>query len=335
MESVKDIIVRFLSGQSDLVGSIQDIYRAVESEHNVSGCATWQNSVRRTLYSNTDTFKRVVRGVYMLTGEKSVSLLLDGSGRDLSEIESNSVDFIVTDHPWDCTKSNKGGNRDFAKYDTFQYNISDFWAKARVLKDGCYLAEFLPVESANNWKYLAEIKEMAEKCGLQYYASCIWRSAPEGTKNTGRTTKGVQQIIIFSKGKPRKLSPISVQGYCTHSILPYELYYPVASQAKNRNHPAEKPVELYEYLIKQFTEETEVCLDQFGGSCNMLQAAVNSNRFGIVYEIAEEFITKAKERFNLAVLHAGDIAKHVAEQAEDYDHNMFAVDASGNMVFNI
>ena len=332
MEKLKDIIVNFLAGKEGLCATLPEIYQAVAESGREATCSTWQASARRTIYENTDTFKRVVRGVWMLTGEKAVSLLIDGSGRELKEIEDSSVDLIITDHPWDCAKSNKGGNRDFATYDTFKYELSDFEAKARVLKEGAYCVEFLPVESQNNWRYLASIKDFAERCGLQYYASCIWRSAPEGTKNTGRTCKGVQQIIIFSKGKPRKFSPDNVQGYQTHTILPYELDFPVASQAKYRNHPAEKPVALYEYLIKQFTEEQEVCLDQFAGSCNLLQAAVNTNRFGVAFEIAKEYVDKAVSRFGLINCYR---AEDIEVTPIVNQPGIFTCGSNGQIAFNI
>lgn len=197
--TMKDTIVSFLQGCTGLCATLSEIYRAVAESNCEYQAETWHNSVRRSLYTNQDTFRRVVRGVYMLTGEHSTSILIEGSGRELEEIEDDSVDCIITDHPWDCASSNKGGNRDFATYDTFKYEAADFQAKARVLKNGAYLCEFLPVESANNWKYLYAVKTYAEEAGLNYYASLIWRSAPEGTKNTGRTTKGVQQIIVFSR----------------------------------------------------------------------------------------------------------------------------------------
>ena len=304
MLSLKDYIVSFMEAQSDAVATVQDIFAAMLRTNYQFNTKTPDRSVSRTLTSNPDTFKRVCRGVYMLNGAKSASLLIEGSGRDLSEIADGAIDgCIITDHPWSDKKSLKGGNRDMAKYDTFRYDIEDFRQKYRVLKEGSYLIEFLPVESESNLDYLYNLKSMARQCGFRLYTTMIFKNAPANSVNTGRVTKGVQQIVVFSKGKPRKLSPANVQGYCTNSMLHYELEYHVARSAKNRNHQAEKPVELYEYLISQFTLEGETCLDQFGGSCNMLQAAVNKNRFGIVYEICKEFIDKAVQRFNCAVLY--------------------------------
>ena len=82
----------------------------------------------------------------------------------------------------------------------------------------------------------------------------------------------------------------------TKGMLSYEIDIPI--KAKEKVHQAEKPLALYEYLIENLTEEHDVCLDQFGGACNMLKAAVNKNRFAIVYEYCHDFVKKAAERIS-------------------------------------
>ena len=301
--SLKEVIIDFLNGSKGASATLKEIYDGVKHSDYVFNTDTPCNSIRRAIYTNKDTFKQVCKGVYMLIGNNSSSLLINGDGRELKEIEAGSIDCIITDHPWRDLFSLKGGNRDMANYSTFNYTLDDFRAKYRVLKEGSYLIEFLPIESATNFDYLYELKKMAQSCGFRYYTTLLYKNAPANSVNTGRVTKGVQQIVVFSKGKPRKLSPANVQGYFTHKILHYELEYHVARAVKYRNHQAEKPVELYEYLIEQFTEESEICLDQFGGSCNMLQAAINTNRFAIVYEICADFVNKAVKRLGCEVLH--------------------------------
>ena len=300
--TLREIIVRFMEKQQGCVATLKQIYDCIDHSDYQSASNTVHESARTVIYRNEKTFKRINRGIYMLNGENSCSLLINGDSRNMEEIETASIDCIITDHPWSDAKSHKSGNqKHFADYNTFKYEQSDFDAKARVLKDGAYLVEFLPVESATNMDYLYKIKQMAKKAGLQYYTHCLWRNAPEGAINTGKTTKGVQQLIIFSKGKPRKLSRLGVNAYQTRDILNYEIS--IFLKAKDKNHQAEKPIELYEYLIEKFTDEKDVCLDQFGGSCNMVQAALNKNRFSIVYELAEEFVKKAAERFNMKSLY--------------------------------
>lgn len=62
-----------------------------------------------------------------------------------------------------------------------------------------------------------------------------------------------------------------------------DLFYKIEMllKAKDKHHQAEKPIFLYEYLINLFTEEKDILLDTYGGSCNLLKAATNLNRFAI------------------------------------------------------
>ena len=299
--TLREIIKSFMLNTKNNVATLQQIYNAIDYSNYKSNSDTVHDSARAIIYRNKQDFERIGKGIYMLKGEKSASLLINGDSRNLEEIEDSSIDCIITDHPWEDKKAHASGNqKNFASYSTFRYEQSDFDTKARVLKDGAYLVEFLPIESTTNYEYLYEIKQMAKKAGLKYYTHCIWRNAPEGSINTGKTTKGVQQLIIFSKGKPRKLSRQGVNAYQTKNILSYEIT--MLMKASEKHHQAEKPIELYEYLIENLTEETDVCLDQFGGACNMLKAATNLNRFAIVYEIAKDFVEKAVKRFDMEQL---------------------------------
>ncbi len=316
--TLKEIIVSFMEGVKGGVATLKQIYSAIDKSDYVSESDTVHDSARAIIYRHPESFKRVCKGVYMLNGEKSSSLLIEGDSRGLEEIEDESIDCIITDHPWEDKKAHRSGNqKHFAEYETFRYTLDDFRAKARVLKNGAYLVEFLPIESSTNYEYLYEIKQMAKECGLQYYTHCIWRNAPEGAINTGKTTKGVQQLVIFSKGKPRKLSRPSVNAYQTREILNYEITMLLKNSEKN--HQAEKPIELYEYLIENLTDEQDVCLDQFGGSCNMLKAAANLNRFAIVYELAHEFVAKAAKRFGLTPLYVPEEIPPVLLLSINYD----------------
>jgi len=312
--TLKEIIISFMNKCVGGVASLKQIYNAIDGSGYASASDTVHDSARAVIYRNGSEFKRLCKGVYMLTGQKSASLLIHGDGRSLEEVEDGSIDVIITDHPWEDKKAHKSGNqKHFADYDTFRYTQDDFFHKARVLKKGAYLVEFVPVESSTNYEYLYEIKQMAKKAGLDYYTQCIWRNAPEGSINTGKTTKGVQQILIFSKGKPRKLSRASVNAYQTREILNYEIE--MLLKNSDKHHQAEKPIELYEYLIRNLTDEEDVCLDQFGGSCNMLKAAANLNRFSIVYELAKDFVDKAVKRFSLVPLYRDDGEAYISEES--------------------
>lgn len=167
-------------------------------------------SVRARVYEGIDAgiFERIDKGVYSVkrehNGVENNCLLINGDGRNISMIEDNSIDALVTDHPYKLDKSLKGGNRNFAEYESFLYTQKDFDEKARVLKPGCFLVEFLPEENADNYKYIYQVKEMAANSGLEYYSTVPWKKG-DFVANTGRKAKNTEQVVMFCKGKAREL----------------------------------------------------------------------------------------------------------------------------------
>ena len=266
-----------------------------------------QESVRARIYEKIGIkFERVAKGVYRtIDNDNEQCVLIEGNGRDLSMLKDNSIDCILTDHPWLDTKSNKGGTRAFAEYDCFRYTLEDFKEKARVLKDGCFLVEVLPAENENNYEYLYQIKQYAKEAGFQYYSKVAWK---KGTfvSNTGRKAKNTQDIMIFSKGKARnmrydkkKSDRTGEKHYMSgcNGMLPTMFdVQPVAR--KNKIHQSELPVELCEKILEYVTYEGEIVLDSFAGSGAVGVAALNKKRSCILIEILKENIEKIKTRFN-------------------------------------
>lgn len=67
---------------------------------------------------------------------------------------------------------------------------------------------------------------------------------------------------------------------------------------KGSLHPTQKPIELIEYLIKTYTNEDDVVLDNCMGSGTTCLAAKNLNRHYIGIEKEEKYFNIAKERLN-------------------------------------
>jgi site-specific DNA-methyltransferase (adenine-specific) len=65
-------------------------------------------------------------------------------------------------------------------------------------------------------------------------------------------------------------------------------------------HPTQKPVALLEYLIKTYTNENEIVLDNTMGSGSTGVAAINTNRNFIGIELDEEYFNTAKNRIEQA-----------------------------------
>lgn len=278
-------------------------------------------SIRARIYEGVDKglFEKISRGVYKVTsqidGKSNNCLLINGDGRDLSMFEDNSIDGIITDHPYDLTKALTGGNRKFASYELFKYNQKDFDEKQRVLKPGSFMIEFLPEESELNFEYLYQIKQMAIKSGFKYFAKVPWKKG-DFVANTGRKSKNVEDVMIFSKGEPRALkldakknieialnNNLDIKGKTSYEVRDMLLEHELSIcymkgtngmlptvfdyQPRNKNEKimeAEKPVKLLEEIIKYISKPYECLLDQFAGSGNFVVACFNTNRNSIAIE---------------------------------------------------
>jgi DNA modification methylase len=78
------------------------------------------------------------------------------------------------------------------------------------------------------------------------------------------------------------------------------LVYPTDKQ-KEALHPTQKPVALFEYLIKTYTNEGETVLDNCIGSGTTAISALNTGRFFIGIEREQEYVDIANERIRKAV----------------------------------
>ena len=74
------------------------------------------------------------------------------------------------------------------------------------------------------------------------------------------------------------------------SILPF------SSVWKKGMHPTEKPVELFEWLIKSYSNENDLVLDNCAGSGTTGEACLNTNRNFILIEKNENYYEMIKKR---------------------------------------
>lgn len=83
---------------------------------------------------------------------------------------------------------------------------------------------------------------------------------------------------------------------------PIDIAYPKSIIKINTNtreekfHPTQKPVALFEYIIKTYTNENDLVLDNCAGSGTTAIAAINTKRRWICIEKEEEYANKAIER---------------------------------------
>lgn len=161
----------------------------------------------------------------------------------------------------------------------------------------------------------------------KYKHSWIWN------KNAGANFMNVkympfkvhEDIVVFSSGGKVNYYPQMIVGkerlkggyhakqtiYGDESNLENKpaqnnLYYPKSiltfsnADKNNKLHPTQKPVALIEYLIKTYTNENDVVLDNCMGSGTTAVACINTNRNFIGIELDEKYFNIAKERIEKA-----------------------------------
>ena len=225
---------------------------------------------------------------------------------EMKKIKDKSIDMILCDLPYGTTKckwdviipfdklweqynriiKDNGaivlfGSEPFSSklrlsnLDNYKYD----WIWDKVKPNGHLVAKYRPMQRTENISVFGKGK-------LNYYPLMIDRDKPKKSKEYSRTEimGGVSNNTekIINKKYPQNI-----------------LVYSNASQ-KNKLHPTQKPVELLEYLIRTYTNENDLVLDNCMGSGSTGVACKNLNRNFIGIELDEKYFNIAKERIDKA-----------------------------------
>lgn len=93
---------------------------------------------------------------------------------------------------------------------------------------------------------------------------------------------------------------VKVQTKNNGTRYPRSIQFFTTDKAKGSKHPTQKPVALLEYLIKTYTNEGDIVLDNCMGSGSTCVAAVNTNRHYIGFELNEKYFQIAEMRIREA-----------------------------------
>ena len=222
----------------------------------------------------------------------------------MQDIESGSIDAIITDPPYGTTA---------CKWDSV-IPFEPMWEQLnRVIKPNGAIVLFgsepfssaLRMSNIKNYKYdwvwdkkkagnifLAKQQPMKIHENIlifngnkeTYNPQMVKRDKIKKSKNYGTgeamggTKKKEEKVYTYTHKNPVSILEISN-----------------ASQ-KGKQHPTQKPIALMEYLIKTYTNEGETVLDFTMGSGSTGVACVNTNRSFIGIEQDDKYFEIAKER---------------------------------------
>lgn len=228
-------------------------------------------------------------------------------------IEDKSIDMILCDLPYGTTQN---------KWDSI-IPLDKLWEQyERIIKDNGMICLTCCEPFTNQL-----INNKPKK--FKYY-DLVWdKISTTGFLNAKRQPlRRHEQILCFYKkqttynpimeirGKPRnKDSYNKKQGngdMCYGRFKNVKnfnnTYYPTSiiqisnAYQKEKIHPTQKPVALFEYLIKTYTNENELVLDNCGGSGSTYIACINTNRNYIGFELNKEYFELAKNRINKHII---------------------------------
>lgn len=126
------------------------------------------------------------------------------------------------------------------------------------------------------------------------------RQAQRGNSKQWRTNrKPTQEVSFATQYEPRDWHTFDADRKLQGNVLNYPA---VVSNSKEKvNHPTQKPIALLEYLIKAFSNENDVVLDNCMGSGTTAIACINTNRNFIGFEIDKEYYEIGMNRLKKAL----------------------------------
>jgi len=216
----------------------------------------------------------------------------------LSEISNNSVDLILTDPPYEISRptgfiASKGEKTierfkmsyEFGEWDERSTNLAPFVAEFyRILRPGGTMIMFYDL-----WKItvLSEIMKTAKFKQLRFLEWVKTNPVPINSKLNYLTNSREIALSGVKRSKP------TFNSKYDNGIYRHPIYH-----GKDRFHPTQKSLPLFEELIEKHSSEGHLVLDCFAGSATTAMAARNTGRNFIGCEMNEEYYNKSKERLN-------------------------------------
>ena len=231
--------------------------------------------------------------------------LLQGDCLELmKKIPDKSIDMILCDPPFGTTSQNK--------WDSV-IPFEPLWEQyKRIIKDNGAIVLFSQLPFAS---------DLIQSNKKMFRYEWIWQKPNAvGFLNANRMPlRSHENILVFYKKLPTynpqktKGKPYKVKGgnRATTNYGTFNDYFRIENTTGDRYpvdiikfsreqglHSTQKPVPLLEYLIKTYTNENDLVLDNCFGSCSTGVACINTNRNFIGMELNEEFFKIGKQRID-------------------------------------
>ena len=227
----------------------------------------------------------------------------------LPSVPSGSIDAIITDLPYGTTQCKwdsiipfepmwKEVKRVLKPSGTFITTASQPFASALVMSNPKWFKyEWVWNKSHSSGFQYAKYRPMQRHDNILVFGNGRINYYPQKTKGkkkasrSGKPETSRKADTVVGGGVKYNLSVVITDEYFPTT----DLYFPCGAR-RGSIHPTQKPVALYEYLIRTYTREGETVLDIAAGSGTTIVAAENIGRNSIGIEKDEDIFKSAKNR---------------------------------------
>ena len=226
--------------------------------------------------------------------------ILRADSRDIiKRIPDNSIDFILTDPPYNLGQHSTGNiplpgrsamNNDVAEWDMIDFNPEE-WADEfiRILKPTGNLFIFTSYNQLGRW-----YNSLDHKFDTSNFM--IWHKTNPAPKIFKAGFLNSCEMIFTCWNKKHTwnfISQAEMHNFIESSICMKP------ERLSNPKHPAQKPVVILRKMIEIASNENDIIFDPFMGVGSTGVAALNLNRRFIGVEIDESYFEAAKRRIDI------------------------------------
>jgi len=255
--------------------------------------------------------------------------LYQGDARDLSMVEDESVELVLTSPPYfnlkDYENSTGGEDQlgDIDDYEQFNEQVDQVWRQAydKLVPGGrmCVVVGDVLRSKSEHGRHRvvplhATIQQHCVDIGFDNLAPIIWYKIGNASLEAGGNARflgkpyepgaviknDIEYILLFRKpGGYRSPSIeeriLSVIEADEHQKMFRQLWDDIQGEPQT-DHPAPYPVDLAERLIRMFSFAGDTVLDPFAGTDSTAVAASRVGRHSVSVEIEEQYVDVAEDR---------------------------------------
>jgi DNA modification methylase len=255
--------------------------------------------------------------------------LYQGDARDLSMLDAESVELVVTSPPYFDLKDYENGTGgedqlgDINDYEAFNEQIDQVWRQCyeKLVPGGrlCVVVGDVLRSRSEHGRHRvlplhATIQEHCMEMGFDNLAPIIWYKIGNASLESGGNARflgkpyepgaviknDIEYILLFRKpGSYRSPSVeekiLSVIEADQHQKMFRQLWDDITGE-KQRDHPAPYPADLAERLIRMFSFVGDTVLDPFAGTGSTAVGASRCGRHSVSVEIEDEYVDIAENR---------------------------------------